>query len=271
MTKQKTSPNQLPTILDPINIARARHAASKQTTTASHQITKTAKPSPKKPSTTLPQATNQAKNNSAQNSINVMIGDTNGCVFLVVVGFVFLMGSILGGVVGGGIALFATNPDEIAFLSVSPTPMPQPTSTPAPAATLTPTPTTMPQVAPPIEKVILDVTKSVVTVINKHDEDLYESDDGRVVGSGVIIDERGYIATNNHVVKNPGQLSIVLSDGREIPAQLIASKADQDLAVLKISLINLPIISWADSTKVLPGQTVYAVGSPLGDFPNSVS
>jgi 2-alkenal reductase len=48
-------------------------------------------------------------------------------------------------------------------------------------------------------------------------------------------------------------------------------KADQDLAVLKINLIKLPTIHWGDSKKIRPGQTVYALGSPLGDFPNSVS
>jgi len=125
---------------------------------------------------------------------------------------------------------------------------------------------------PLIEDVLDQVTKSVVTVINKHDARyLSKPDEGRVVGSGVIVDSRGYIATNNHVIDNPGYLSVILSDGRELEAELIASRTDRDLAVLKVKLANLPVIQWGDSTKLRPGQQVYALGSPLGDFPNSVS
>jgi S1-C subfamily serine protease len=110
-----------------------------------------------------------------------------------------------------------------------------------------------------------------VTVINQHPALVYTSDEGRVVGSGVIVDARGYIATNNHVVENPGDLRIVLADGREAMAQLVATDPTEDLAVVKIELGDLPAITWGDSTTVRLGQEVYAIGSPLGDFPNSVS
>jgi S1-C subfamily serine protease len=113
---------------------------------------------------------------------------------------------------------------------------------------------------------------SVVTVINQqnHAFALNPADD-RVLGSGVIIDARGYIATNHHVVENANGLSVVLADGRQVVAQLVVSDPAQDLAIIKISVDNLTPIKWGDSTSARPGQMVYAIGSPLGDFPNSVS
>jgi len=66
-------------------------------------------------------------------------------------------------------------------------------------------------------------------------------------------------------------LHVVLSDGRNVEAALIISDPAQDLALIKIQAERLTPIKWGDSTLVRPGQVVYAIGSPLGDFPNSVS
>lgn len=238
-------------VLDPINMARARHAT--------HYT---------------PQPYAASGSGSARQAAHAgqqLTAEKNGCMFMGVVGMVFIIGSIMGGFIGAGLILILGGANNSALVSNAPLVTTVPSPTPAPAATLTPTPTLPVVVTPAIEEVILTTTRAVVTVINKHDEDYFYDDEGRVVGSGIIIDARGYIATNNHVVKNPGALSVVLHDGREVEAQLIAAKADQDLAVLKVNLINLPIIRWADSTQVRPGQVVYALGSPLGDFPNSVS
>jgi S1-C subfamily serine protease len=141
-------------------------------------------------------------------------------------------------------------------------------------ATMTPTPTVEPEpsVTPAIEDIIAHIVPSVVTVINQQNNGfLLGLEDDRVLGSGVIIDVRGYIATNHHVVQNANGLSVVLFDGREIVAQLVTSDPSQDLALIKISGEGLTPIQWGDSTTVRPGQAVYAIGSPLGDFPNSVS
>ncbi|RME72342.1 MAG: hypothetical protein D6784_13720, partial [Chloroflexi bacterium] len=143
--------------------------------------------------------------------------------------------------------------------------------TPAPAATPTPTPTPTPQSTPAIEDVIARILPSVVTVINQQFVPGFSQEEGRVVGSGVIVDERGYIATNNHVIDNPGELHVIFADGREALAELVAADPGQDLALLKVSLGDLPAILWGDSSTVRLGQEVYAIGSPLGDFPNSVS
>jgi 2-alkenal reductase len=127
---------------------------------------------------------------------------------------------------------------------------------------------------PSVEDIIAAVIPSVVTVINQQHLGFSlpsSTDEGRIVGSGVVIDERGYIATNNHVVDGAGDLSIVLADGRQALAELVAANPAEDLAILKINLPDLQPITWGDSNQVRPGQMVYAIGSPLGDFPNSVS
>ncbi len=191
---------------------------------------------------------------------------------LILLGLVFLLGGVLGGIVGGGMLLWVNDSDGLAWLSQPPTPTLQPTPTPAPAATPTPTATPEPVITPSVEDIIDQIIPSVVTVINEQANVLsFSNDEGQVVGSGVIVDGRGYIATNNHVVENATELRIILADGREVAAQLIATDPTEDLAILKISLEGLSPIHWGDSTTVRLGQEVYAIGSPLGDFPNSVS
>jgi S1-C subfamily serine protease len=168
--------------------------------------------------------------------------------------------------------LWLSNSESTALLSNPPTATPLPTPTPVPAATVTPTATPEPIVTPATEDVIAQIIPSVVTVINQQQNVMtFNEEDGQVVGSGVIIDERGYIATNNHVVASAGNLRVVLADGREVYAELVATDPAEDLAILKINLDNLRAIKWGDSSTVRLGQVVYAIGSPLGDFPNSVS
>ncbi len=83
-------------------------------------------------------------------------------------------------------------------------------------------------------------------------------------GSGVIIDTKGYIVTNNHVVDNASQITVTLSDKREFPAKLIGADPKTDLAVVKIEADNLPSLKWADYDKLQVGDVVLAIGSPFG-------
>ncbi|GGG93842.1 Do family serine endopeptidase [Silvibacterium dinghuense] len=91
------------------------------------------------------------------------------------------------------------------------------------------------------------------------------------VGSGVIISPDGYIVTNNHVVKGATQIKVTLHDRRVLNAKLIGTDKLTDLAIVKIDASNLPTISWGDSSKLEPGQTVLAFGSPFGYFQFSVT
>jgi serine protease Do len=91
------------------------------------------------------------------------------------------------------------------------------------------------------------------------------------IGSGIIISPDGYIVTNNHVVNGATQIRVTLNDRRVFPAKLVGVDKLNDLAVIKINATNLTTIAWGDSTKLHPGQTVLAFGSPFGYFQFSVT
>jgi len=92
------------------------------------------------------------------------------------------------------------------------------------------------------------------------------------LGSGVIIDgKRGFILTNEHVIKKTGTINVVLKDGREFSAQIVGADPDSDLAVLRIaSKSPLPDIEMGDSDGIMIGETVFAIGNPFG-FSNTVT
>jgi len=91
------------------------------------------------------------------------------------------------------------------------------------------------------------------------------------VGSGIIISPDGYIVTNGHVVDGATNIKVTLNDRRVLSARLIGVDKLTDLAVVKVDAKNLPSIAWGDSTKLHPGQTVLAFGSPFGYFQFSVT
>ncbi len=86
----------------------------------------------------------------------------------------------------------------------------------------------------------------------------------RGLGSGVITSADGYILTNNHVVENADEVKVSLSDGRELPAKIIGTDPESDLAVLKIDATNLPVVEFGDSSHVDVGDVVLAMGNPFG-------
>src|SRR5216684_8779259 len=90
---------------------------------------------------------------------------------------------------------------------------------------------------------------------------------GAALGSGVIIDSRGYIVTNNHVVSGAQSIEVILSNGTKEPAQLTGTDAADDLAVLKIAvpLAGLSVATLGDSAQLQVGQEVLAIGITLGD------
>ena len=90
-------------------------------------------------------------------------------------------------------------------------------------------------------------------------------EDGRAAGSGVIVDPRGYILTNNHVVENATAIEVRLSDDRKFPATLVGRDTRTDLAVLKVeSPAPLPVADLGDSDTLRVGQWAIAIGNPFG-------
>jgi serine protease Do len=92
------------------------------------------------------------------------------------------------------------------------------------------------------------------------------------LGSGVIIDgKRGFILTNKHVILKSKTITVTLKDGREFTAQIVGADTDSDLAVLRISSpTTLPDITMGDSSNLMIGETVIAIGNPFG-FSNTVT
>ena len=88
---------------------------------------------------------------------------------------------------------------------------------------------------------------------------------GGQIGSGVIIDSNGDIVTNNHVVSGEQSIEVLLSNGSTEQAQLIGTNAADDLAVVRIApFAHMTVAQLGDSSKLVVGQEVLAVGNPLG-------
>ncbi|MHC1725580.1 MAG: S1C family serine protease [Syntrophobacteraceae bacterium] len=85
-------------------------------------------------------------------------------------------------------------------------------------------------------------------------------------GSGSIIDKRGYVLTNNHVIEDARKLEVTLANGKKYTAKLIGSDPDSDLAVLKIDAPKeqLTVIPMGNSSDLKVGQKAIAIGNPFG-------
>jgi S1-C subfamily serine protease len=90
---------------------------------------------------------------------------------------------------------------------------------------------------------------------------------GAAIGSGVIVDSRGYIVTNNHVVSGALSIQVILSNGTKQAAQLAGTDANYDLAVLKIAVPQgaLTVATLGNSAQLKVWQEVLAIGNPLGE------
>lgn len=125
-----------------------------------------------------------------------------------------------------------------------------------------------------ITRAVEKVGPAVVTVVGTvpgYSTWLYQYSDQQVSGSGIILSEDGYILTNHHVVENMSDISVILMDGTELPAEVINSDKFADLAVLKAEGEMPAVAALGNSDTLKPGETVIAIGSPLGTFKNSVT
>ncbi|MFI7451411.1 S1C family serine protease [Nonomuraea sp. NPDC049714] len=88
---------------------------------------------------------------------------------------------------------------------------------------------------------------------------------GRGGGSGFVVDTRGHIVTNAHVIRGESQVTVVLNDGRRLSARVLGADFDEDLAVLEVDgAANLPAATLGRSGDLSVGDQVLAIGSPLG-------
>lgn len=205
-----------------------------------------------------------------------------------------VIGALIGALAGGSVAWYVTQQqiERIAAQPSSPAPIPalMPAPTAIPQPTVAPAPTEAP-VAPatssPVVEVVQRVSPAVVTVVNTLASGsqgspllgdlpfpLPDQPGGSVrrgSGSGVIISQDGYILTNNHVIEGHRSLSVIFYDGSRRDARLIGADPLMDLAVVKVDGPVPGVAALGDSDALQPGETVIAIGSPLGDFRNTVT
>ncbi|MEE9342412.1 MAG: trypsin-like peptidase domain-containing protein [Gammaproteobacteria bacterium] len=84
------------------------------------------------------------------------------------------------------------------------------------------------------------------------------------LGSGVIVSNEGYVLTNNHIIAGADEIQILLNDGRRALATVVGADKDTDLAVLHITMDNLPVLPMGDSQNVRVGDIALAIGNPFG-------
>jgi serine protease Do len=159
----------------------------------------------------------------------------------------------------------------------------QPNNLPAPIQDILPANNTNPgqtltlnntDVETAVTKSVQTVSPTVVTVVGTipgQTTFFGNTGDETVSGSGFFITDKGYILTNNHVVEGTKEVSIVLSDGSGQKATIVGTDPYSDIAVLKTDG-KVPAVAALGNSDVLnPGESVIAIGSPLGNFKNTVT
>jgi len=91
-----------------------------------------------------------------------------------------------------------------------------------------------------------------------------EEDDQNSLGSGVIVSSQGYILTNYHVVEAADEIQVVLPDGRKAAAKMVGTDPETDLAVIRIELDKLPVVTLGQVEQAKVGDVVLAIGNPFG-------
>lgn len=179
-------------------------------------------------------------------------------------------GSALTGAVAGGFAVYqvASQKQAVDSSTGSPTVL-STNNTPEQSFTISST-----NIETDITQSVQKVGPAVVTIVGTvpGQQTIFgTTTDGKVSGSGFFISDQGYIVTNNHVVDGTKDVSIILSDGTEQSATIVGTDPYSDIAVLKTDGSVPATVTLGNSDLLKPGESVIAIGSPLGDFKNSVT
>jgi putative serine protease PepD len=171
-----------------------------------------------------------------------------------------------GGLLAGVIALALVGGSGSGALAATViehnTPVAAATSSPASATTSTTSTSTVSSNA--AESIYKQVSPGVVTITAVVSNGRGQV--GQATGSGIVLDTKGNILTNDHVIAGGTQLQVTFSDGTTVNATLVGSNAGADLAVLRVSVpaSTLHPVTLGNSSRVQIGDAVYAIGSPFG-------
>ena len=124
-----------------------------------------------------------------------------------------------------------------------------------------------------VEDVVAKVSPAVVSIVTKSQVQglfggTYEQTGS---GTGFIIRSNGLIVTNRHVAATDAKYTVTTTAGKTYDATVVARDAFNDLAVLKVSASNLPVVTLGDSNKLRVGQQVVAIGNAMGEYQNTVT
>jgi len=185
--------------------------------------------------------------------------------FWILIVIIALLAGVGGGYIGGRIAYTTGAFAPRLSQSLPETSTPQPTTVNISTLDFSTT----------ITEVVQETSPAVVTVVGMIPGDVTvfgRSPDQQVSGSGVIISRNGYVITNNHVVEDARDVSLILAGGTQLAAEIIGTDKFADLAVLKVEDERVPsAATFGNSENLSPGETVIAIGSPLGKFKNTVT
>lgn len=182
-------------------------------------------------------------------------------------GLIVLLGvaALVGGITGGGAVYWAMRSQSSLEADASVNALPPSVSQTLPVV----------DVQTAVTDSVDKVAPAVITVINHLSEDSSNSFFGtshqQASGSGVIVTKDGYIVTNWHVINGSQGLEVIFRDGQRVPASLVGADEFADLAVIKVDVPVPAVAALGNSSALKPGETVIAIGSPLGEFQNTVT
>ncbi|HET6596058.1 MAG TPA: trypsin-like peptidase domain-containing protein [Anaerolineales bacterium] len=190
-------------------------------------------------------------------------------LYILLVMAVAAFAALTGAVAGGAVVYRTLQKGSINLPSSVPENLPSNHTNPNQTLTLNTT-----DVETSITKSVQKVGPAVVTVVGTipgQNTFFGPTGDQTVSGTGFFITNEGYILTNNHVVEGTKEVTIILSDGTEQKASTVGTDPYSDIAVLKTDG-NVPAVAKLGNSDVLqPGESVIAIGSPLGNFKNTVT
>ena len=183
-----------------------------------------------------------------------------------------VIGIVGGGVMGGVVGYYAARSTAPASVA-APISAANSVSNPQPVAPGTTTNLTLKEDSAVIDAVN-KVKPAVVTVINQMQPQrgfFSRSVTPTASGSGVIIDPKGYIVTNNHVIDGEQSLQVIFADGSKANATVVGADSVLDVAVIKVNGKVPAVAQFGNSNALEPGQVAIAIGSPLGDYRGTVT
>lgn len=192
-------------------------------------------------------------------------------LLLFLLAVIILGGSALAGSIAGGVIVYSymsqNQPNTVTAN--------QPTIAEVPANSQTQTlAVNTTDVETAVTQAVQNVGPTVVTVVGTipgQQTFFGYTGDSTSTGSGVFISSDGYILTNNHVIEGAQKLQVIFADGSQQEATLVGTDQYSDLAVLKVTGTVPAVAKLGNSDALNPGETVIAIGSPLGDFKNTVT